>query len=256
MARAGPVFYTYPNGVGDSKGHISVFLCIHDTAALPLGWKTYPDLKFFIFDKKHDKYSVRFFKVGGINMFHCIKPECGISKLVSRSVFDDAANGYLVDDACVFGVEVFVLHSKFVEQHLSRSVKVCKTYTWKVSSFSNMGNKIYSDEFTAASFQWKLVLYPFGSKKSSRLNLGLFLELVDPGTTPKGVFVHFMLSIINRKSGKLREKQYCNCFAPGSISWGWDTFIPLVDLQDLSNGFLVDDCIIIEACIKNVSVIQ
>lgn len=48
----------YPNGVGGSKGHISVFLCIQDTAALPLGWKIYTDLKFFILDRKRDKYSI------------------------------------------------------------------------------------------------------------------------------------------------------------------------------------------------------
>ncbi|XP_019152441.1 PREDICTED: uncharacterized protein LOC109149236 [Ipomoea nil] len=248
------IFSMYPNGVGDSKGHISVFLCIKDTDALPLGWKIYADLKFFIFDKKHDKYSV--FQEGGINTFHCLKPECGISKLVPRAVFDDTANGYLVDGMCVFGVEVFVLHSKFVEQHLCPSVKVSKTYTWKVSSFSNMDSKsCYSDKFTAASFQWKLRLDPQGqnSNKSNGLSLSLFLELVDPGITSNGLFVHFILRIINQKSGKHREMQYCCCFASGSLTWGWDAFMPLADLQDLSNGFLVDDCIMIGACIKNVS---
>nr|GMC47776.1 MATH domain and coiled-coil domain-containing protein At3g58250-like [Ipomoea batatas] len=227
----GRVFSMYPNGVGGSKGHISVFLCIQDTAALPLG---------------------------GINIFHGFKLGCGISKLVPRSVFDDAANGYLVGDKCVFGVEVFVLHSKFVEQHLCPSVKVGKSYTWKVSSFSNMRSKTcYSDEFTAASFQWKLVLHPLGqSKKSNGLNLSLFLTLVDPGVTFNGLYLHFMLRIINQKYGKHQEKQACTCFVPGNLSWGWEEFIPLVDLQDLSNRFIVDDCIIIEACIKNVSVIS
>lgn len=87
-------------------------------------------------------------------MFHHLKPKCGISKLVPRGVFADATNGYLVGGKCVFGVEVFVIDSKFAEEHLSPSVKVGKSFTWKVLDYSNLVSTIYSDEFTAASSQW------------------------------------------------------------------------------------------------------
>ncbi|XP_019152442.1 PREDICTED: uncharacterized protein LOC109149237 [Ipomoea nil] len=102
---------------------------------------------------------------------------------------------------------------------------------------------------------WKLLLDLLGSKKSNGLNLSLFMKFVDSGITSNELLVHFMLRIINQKSEKHHGHQGCDCFAPGTLSWGWDSFIPLVDLEDLSNGFIVDDCIMIEACIKNVSVI-
>ncbi|XP_019152445.1 PREDICTED: uncharacterized protein LOC109149239 [Ipomoea nil] len=225
-------FSMYPNGVGLNKGHISVFLCIQNTSALPLGDK--------------------------VNKFHYLKQECGISKFVPRCEFDDAANGYLVDDTCVFGVEVFVIHSKFVEQRLSPLVKVGETYTWKVSGFSNMNKVCYSDEFTAASFKWKVTLYPLGvgSKRPDGLNLGLYLTLVDPGATPNALLVYFMLFIRNQKYGKHQVGQFCCCYSSESLSWGWESFMPLADLRDLSNGFIVNDCIIVEAHIKNVSIIQ
>lgn len=90
-----------------------------------------------------------------MNRFHRLKPECGIAKLIPRDVFDDAGNGYLIDNKCAFGVEVFVLDSKFVGENLSPPVKLDKTFTWKVSDYSNLGNGVrYSDEFIADSFKW------------------------------------------------------------------------------------------------------
>ncbi|XP_019153044.1 PREDICTED: uncharacterized protein LOC109149624 [Ipomoea nil] len=63
-------------------------------------------------------------------------------ELIPRGEFDNTANGYLVEDKCVFGVEVFVLDSKFIEQQLSRSLEVGETFIWKVSDFSNLASKI------------------------------------------------------------------------------------------------------------------
>lgn len=86
-----------------------------------------------------------------------MKPECGIKELISREVFDDAANGCLVDDRCAFGVEVFVIDSKFSGECLSPSVKVDKTYTWRVYKFSHLGGDgtvHYSKEFDAESYKW------------------------------------------------------------------------------------------------------
>ncbi|XP_019152444.1 PREDICTED: uncharacterized protein LOC109149238 [Ipomoea nil] len=250
------VFSMYPNGVRDSKGHISVFLRIQDTTALPLGWEIYTNLKFFLYDKKHDRYTI--FQEFRIDKFHYLRQECGISKLIPRYEFDDAANGYLVDDTCVFGVEVFVLHFKSVQQHLSPPVKVGETYTWKVAGFSNISKVCCSDEFTAASLKWKVALCPLGGSKSPNgLNLGLYLTLVDPEVTPNALLVHFMLSIRNQgKYGKHQVKQSCCCFFTSGFCWGWRSFMPLADLRDLSNGFMVNDCIIIEAHIKNVSIIR
>lgn len=90
-----------------------------------------------------------------------MKPECGIAKLIPRHLFDDAANGFLVNNRCTFGVEVFVLDSKSTGECFSSLEKVDKTYTWKVFKFSYVSRDIgvdgvaqYSNEFDAGSFRW------------------------------------------------------------------------------------------------------
>ncbi|XP_031120535.1 uncharacterized protein LOC116023674 [Ipomoea triloba] len=246
-------FSLYPNGDGDGKGHISVSLCIEDTDALPLSWEIYTDLKFLIFDHKRDKYSI--FQGGVVNRFHRLKPECGIAKLVPRDVFDDATNGYLVTNKCVFGVEVLVLDSKFTRECLSPAVKVDKTFTWKVLEYSKLNSQArYSDKFTAGSLIWKLRLDPLGDSKSYGENLAVYLML-DPQNICSRMLVYFMLRIRNQKSGKHKEMQLCRCFAPGPLGWGSSVFMSLTELRDSSKGFLVNDCIIIEALINNVATV-
>ncbi|XP_019152446.1 PREDICTED: uncharacterized protein LOC109149240 [Ipomoea nil] len=218
-------FLVYPNGdeKSNSTGHISVSVCIEDTAALPKSWAKYADLKFFIHDQVRQKYSV--FQVGGassLHDFHSLKTEWGITKLVSRYVFDDAANGYLVNDKCVFGVEVFLLDSNFAEECLSLCVEVDKTFTWIVTDYNNLGSEVhYSYEFPVASFKWQLLLYPLGNGEFSGTHLSLFLGLVDEKIACSKLLVHCMLCVRNQKSGKHQEKQNCKCFAPGYSSWGW-----------------------------------
>lgn len=97
--------------------------------------------------------------VCGVSRFHRLKTELGISKLISRDVFSDAANGYLINDKCVFGVEVFVLDSKFEEEYLRPLVEVDnKTFTWTIADFSNLSSEMhYSDEFYASSFKWLFI---------------------------------------------------------------------------------------------------
>nr|GMC52140.1 MATH domain and coiled-coil domain-containing protein At3g58400-like [Ipomoea batatas] len=148
-------FLVYPNGdeKTDSIGHISVSVCIEDTAALPKSWAKYADLKFFIYDQVRKKYSI--FQASNLPDFHSLKTEFGISKLISRAVFDDAANGYLVNDKCVFGVEVFLLDSKFAEERLNMFVEVDKTFTWTISNYSKLGSEVHNSyEFPAASYKW------------------------------------------------------------------------------------------------------
>lgn len=249
----------YPNGDAsrNSTGYISMFLCIEDTDELPKRWEIYTNLKFFIFDQNRDKYLI--FQDDQVSRFHQLKPECGIKELISREVFDDAANGCLVDDRCAFGVEVFVIDSKFSGECLSPSVKVDKTYTWRVYKFSHLGGDgtvHYSKEFDAESYKWKLAFYPRGNRKPYGKHLALHLELVDPEITSPRLLVHFELSVINQKSEKHIEAKACEYFDHQFPFWGWDEFALLNDLRDESNGFIVDNCLIIKAHIKTLSTID
>lgn len=79
----------------------------------------------------------------------------GFDKLIALKDFTDASNGYLVDDTCVFGAEVFVRKE-------TRPPKVCpsiikrtsKTYkhAWKVLKFSSLGGQSYHTHRESAEY--------------------------------------------------------------------------------------------------------
>ena len=48
---------------------------------------------------------------GGMKRFHKMKTKWGFAQLVPRGTFKEPSNGYLVDDTCVFGAEVFVIEN-------------------------------------------------------------------------------------------------------------------------------------------------
>ncbi|KAG5608559.1 hypothetical protein H5410_019840 [Solanum commersonii] len=64
---------------------------------------------FLIFDQIHDNFTVM---KGMDRRFRNIKTEWGFSKCISHKTFNDPSNGYLVDDKCIFGVDVYVIKNQ------------------------------------------------------------------------------------------------------------------------------------------------
>ncbi|KAH0692286.1 hypothetical protein KY285_019383 [Solanum tuberosum] len=93
----------HPDGDGDGAGHISVYLAIIEKSAV---WEVNASFSFLIFDQIHDNYTVM---KGMERHFRNIKTEWGFSKCISHETFKDPSNGYLVDDKCIFGVDVYVI---------------------------------------------------------------------------------------------------------------------------------------------------
>lgn len=67
----------------------------------------------------------------------------------------DPRNGYLVNDTCVFGAEVFVVKNKRIRECLS-ILKATNSYKHEleVSKFSELENEWYSEEFNAGDHKW------------------------------------------------------------------------------------------------------
>ncbi|PPD81725.1 hypothetical protein GOBAR_DD21350 [Gossypium barbadense] len=74
--------------------HLALFKLV-DATFLPFGWKVNAH-----FSDRLDQSKI----------------EWGVSRLLSLDVSDDVSMGYLVDDSCIFGAEVFVIkHSGRME---------------------------------------------------------------------------------------------------------------------------------------------
>ncbi|KAK4551567.1 hypothetical protein RGQ29_032333 [Quercus rubra] len=100
----------YPKGnlKMNGTGHISIYLSIVDTEKSPLGWEVNASFKLFVYDQIRDKFLTTQDVEGAIRRFHDIKTEWGFDKFLPLDSFNVISNGYLVNDCCVFGAEIFV----------------------------------------------------------------------------------------------------------------------------------------------------
>ncbi|KAL4378335.1 hypothetical protein GQ457_02G011660 [Hibiscus cannabinus] len=66
-----------------------------------------------------------------------MKTEWGIAELVSLDHFKEASNGYLVDDCCTFGVEIFVIKRTGKLERVSMvNHPPNNTFTFKLHNYS------------------------------------------------------------------------------------------------------------------------
>nr|XP_011463654.1 PREDICTED: uncharacterized protein LOC101297142 [Fragaria vesca subsp. vesca] len=121
----------------------------------------------------------------------------GFDKLIPLEEFTDVSNGFLVDDTCVFGAEVFVCKERRTGkwQCLTR-VKGAPVYRYvcKVEKISKLGAEVCrSEPFSAGGCNWKIKLYPDGNGQAKGSHVSLFLECVG-----SEVLVEFKLGILDQ----------------------------------------------------------
>ena len=85
-----------------------------------------------------------------------MKCEWGFAKFLPLDTFNDESNGYLVNDCCVFGVEVFVHERSGMLQCLSMIKEPANgTLTRKIEKFLTLDHVSYnSQEFTVEGLKW------------------------------------------------------------------------------------------------------
>lgn len=85
-----------------------------------------------------------------------MKTEWRIPKFIDLVTFKDPSKGYLINDACVFGAEVFVLNATTKGDCLSLIHRPVKgSYTWKFGKFSSANLKLYeSQPFGVGNYKW------------------------------------------------------------------------------------------------------
>ena len=92
-----------------------------------------------------------------VKRFHFMKTQWGIPKFIDHETFNNPSNGYLVNDSCTFGVEVFIIKNTFKVESVSMisSPMKCK-YSWKFNGVSRRTDQgLYeSREFFGADYKW------------------------------------------------------------------------------------------------------
>jgi hypothetical protein len=95
-----------------------------------------------------------------------VKTEWGFNKFLSLDSFNCHCNGYLVNDCCVFGAEVFV-HERSGKQEFLSLIKDPPNgvMTWKLENFSALNKAAYYSQVFAIGdlkwyfYYWKLHFY-------------------------------------------------------------------------------------------------
>ncbi|CAA2983127.1 probable inactive serine threonine- kinase fnkC [Olea europaea subsp. europaea] len=213
----------YPNGrnTDDGANHVSAYLVVADISSLPTGWEFNAFFGIFLFNHKLDN----FMSMKGQRRFHRINPEWGFSNFIAWETLIDPTNGYIVDDKCLFGAEVFVIKSKGIGECLSLSKKLC--------------------------------VCPKGDGEQKGHCVSIFLCAVGIEKQSSYLKLNADFSIcLKNQIGCAARKIHNNQWFSASDHWGWPRFIPMVDMNDPEKGFVVEDSCIIELQISIQAVVR
>lgn len=151
--------YRCGNEKANGSGYVSLYLVVKDTDKLPHGWELNVHFKLFIYNHIEDNYLTVEDAGEKPRRFHAMNSQCGFSRLISLDEFNDMSNGYLFEDSCVFGAEIFVIKNSGEGQRVSfiKDPKN-KCFTWKIDNFSAItANHLFSDRFTVGEQEWYVV---------------------------------------------------------------------------------------------------
>ncbi|VAH16614.1 unnamed protein product [Triticum turgidum subsp. durum] len=186
---------------------------------------------------------------------HCLIP---LQELLKSSAF-------LVDDSCVFGVEILKIDVSSPEkkavvvqkkpttvQNLFVQKKgfVKGTYTWNMNNFLelDLDHFVRSPTFEVGGHKWYVRMYPRGDKYSTDcLSLYLYLDVSDELHLKSKKVVVMTLSILDQKNGKHLTGTSGLLVFTGGRSWGWANFLGLKKLKDPSEGYVVGSSCVVKA---------
>uniref|UniRef100_A0A8R7P421 MATH domain-containing protein n=2 Tax=Triticum urartu TaxID=4572 RepID=A0A8R7P421_TRIUA len=176
------------------------------------------------------------------------------------------SSAFLVDDSCVFGVDILKIDVSSPEK---KSVVVQKkattvenlfvqkkgfikgTYTWTMNNFLELESQqfVRSPTFEVGGHRWHIGMYPHGDKRSTDyLSMALCLDSSDELFIESRKVVQITLSILDQKSGKYFTRTTGSALPRNcQEGWAWYNFLPLKKLKDMSRGYLIESKCVLKA---------
>ncbi|XP_028790666.1 uncharacterized protein LOC114746603 [Neltuma alba] len=236
----------YPTGneKRDGRDHISIYLnlIVRDSSLFPVSWEVNAIVNLFVYDSLRDEYFST--QDGSIRRFHELQREWGIAKFIDLASFKDPSNGYLRDDCCTFGAEIFIVKATYkgyclsmipappplsyrwefsnfskayLEKYESEPFLAGDYKWWKFDNFSKANLEKYESEtFLAGDYKWKLIFYPNGNVEGLGNSISLFLS-VDVSSIPPNtkLYVHCILRTKDQISDQHVESEWPALFHEG-----------------------------------------
>ena len=97
---------------------------------------------------------------GAVKRFNTEKKEWGFEQLIDLASFENTNEGYIVQDTCSFGVEIFIVKPAKVQEKVTFvSNPPRNVFTWMIPHFSDMEDKFYySDDFLVGDRYWLVLV--------------------------------------------------------------------------------------------------
>ncbi|KAK2650733.1 hypothetical protein Ddye_018222 [Dipteronia dyeriana] len=222
----------HPNGNKSKnvKDHLSLYLAMSNTSSLRLGWEVYAVFRvFFLLDQ---------------------------NKFLPLKAFNDASNGYLVEDTCVFGAEVFVIKERITGKGECLSLikdPLSIKYVWKIETFRN---PIHFSLENALNPKHSLLEIRNGRYNSIRredamekiiISLYTWLERARKLSPPSKIYAEFTLRILDQVQARHIVAKGNYLFNASNQETGWSRFATLSYFNEPGNGLLVTDVCLVEA---------
>lgn len=247
----------HPLGDKSKNGndHISLYLAIAGTDSLQPNWEVYVVYRLFLLDQNNDNYLTVEDGKWKPRRFRGMKKEWGFDKYISLKEFNESSNGYLVDDVCVFGAEVFVCKEKFKggKGECLTMIKspIIHKHVWKIDNFSKLDDakSCESRAFNAGGEKWKIQVYPKGKGSGEGSHLSLFVALADPTALHPAtkIYAEVKMSLQDQVHSEHHSGKVSYWFSASNPEVGGIRFILLSNFQQPNMGFLVKDSCIVEA---------
>ncbi|KAF4381087.1 hypothetical protein F8388_012009 [Cannabis sativa] len=219
------------------NNYISLYLTICNTDILPIGWEVNANFTLFIYNHTHDNYLT--FQV--VKRFHEMKKEWGFDQMVLLNTFKNVSNGYLFNDTCAFGVEVFVINHTLNSESLSvfgrKGIKN-PIFHWEIKGFS----KIKMDDSYYVSEEVNYLSQRLSKQRWQNIfNLSADSNNPDNST----IYAKYCLRVIDQINSKHYEVSELDEWFNSFQGYGSE-FMSLEDLHKSSNGYILKDTLIVE----------
>ncbi|GLT74689.1 hypothetical protein SLA2020_464740 [Shorea laevis] len=245
------VLYPSGNKCRNVKDYISLYLAIADTDSRSS--EVCASFKLFLLDQNQDNYLIVHDAAGKERRFRGLRNQWGFDQFLPLGTFNDVASGYLVDDTCVFGAEVYV--TKEMSTGKAESLSMIKDassskHIWRIENFSKMDLECYdSQTFFSGDNKWKIQMYPKGRRHGLGSHISLYLALADPTAIPTSskILVEFTLRMVDQMQGRHISGKVSYWFSRSSPENGWAKYVTFGYFNLPSNGCLVKDVCVVEA---------
>ncbi|CAF2077418.1 unnamed protein product [Brassica napus] len=251
----------YPNGnkKDSGSGYLSLYVAIDNSTLVAGQQEVYADLRFYVFNNNERKY----FTIQDTNVwrFNVFKTMWGFSQVLPVATFKDPKNGYLYDgDHCEFGVDVTIPTTYQVSELFSIADNFYNPkFTWTIRGFSTLfKDTYYSDLFSIGGRTWTIQVNPSGRGTGAGKALSMYLNLdVNEKLRPyEKIYVRGKLRVLNQRGLNNIERQLDIWYQGpgyGEYSWGYHEFISFSDLRDSAKGFVVNDVLMVQAELEDIS---